>query len=366
MLVVRKKKGNVKRRVKKRSVYKRKALGASLGQKVVKELHPFTLAHVNPFDRNCFEARVPDQSTAPSSAFFLYDTTELTTTLTNATACVCAPWTTKYLVGADNTIGATSWNWFAAFGSTTSYSKLATMQAQYELIRPVAHGVRLSCPLSPQTVTGYTHVCLYPMSNYNDATFQFPTSVSQMQDCPFYQRFTLAQLIANPITLVNKFSDQCAFDYRDPNDSGTATTTGTDYHNFGWMVIVIATTGHPSGSIPLNVENICHMEGQATRGQLSGDLTSERYRPTVMAGTSEYAATASPVQPGSNNTSSSIMSRVFNKLNQCAIEDAVPFLIRGLGNVYSSSRTQPGSNARRVITDGIYIYFILKMYLILK
>lgn len=353
MLVVRKKRSYKKKPTKRRGGLRSRRLGAPPISKIMKELHPFTLAHVNPFDRNSFEARVPDQSTAPSSPFFMYDTFEVTTVSTNAACVVAAPWTTKYLVEAYNQVGAASWTWYASFAQTNSYSKLSTMQAQYELVRPVAQGVRLSCGLSPQTVTGYTHVCLYPLSNYGDTTWEFPTSVSQMQDCPFYQRFTLAQLIANPVTVVNKYSDQCAFDYRAATDSGTPTATGTEYHNFGWMVIVIAVTGQPSGTTPLNVENICHMEGQAIRGTLSGDLTSERYRPTVMAGTSEYSATSSPVQPGTNETSGGIMSKVFNKLTQCAIEDAVPFIVRGFGNAYGTSRTQPGSNSRQLINGTV-------------
>lgn len=353
MLVVRKKR-TTKRKggYKRRSIRRGTRLGAPPPTAVYKSLHSFTLAHVNPFDRKCFDARVPDQSTAPSSPFYLYDTSDFSIAVGNSNCKIFSPWTTKYTVGMTY-VGPTSWAAPLDFvSSVTNYAKLSSMQSQYTLVRPVAHGVRLSCPLSPQTVTGYTHVCLYPISNYGDTTWQVPTSVSQMQDCPFYQRFTNAQLIANPITIVNKYSDEAAFRYRDVNDSGTGTATGVEYHNFGWMMIVVAVTGAPDGNA-IACENILHMEGQALSGNLSGDLTSEQWRPSVMAATSEYAANVSPVTAGTNETPSPIMAKATKFINQCASDIINPFITKAAISLVSSrfaANTQPGSNQRQLIT----------------
>jgi len=343
MLVVRKKRQIRRRRP--RKVLRRRRLGAPSKMSVNRSLHPFTLAHVNPFDRKCFDARVPDQSTAPSSAFFLYDTYELPTSTVNAAAFALTPWTGYYGVPGSNNTSTTAWTWTAGFANKQIYSKYTNVATQYTLWRPVASGARLSCPLSPQTVTGYCHVCLYPVTNYGDTTFEFPVNISQMQDCPFYQRFTLAQLIAKPITVINKFSDDSAFRYRDTGDYGTPTTTGTEYHNFGWMAIIIAVTGQPSGSTPLNIENICHGEGQGIVGQLSGDLTSEKFRPSVVAATAEYVADTSPVIEGDNETPSPLLNKVTNFIGKCAADITSPFIINSIGNLMSS-KTQPGSNLR--------------------
>lgn len=352
MLVVRKKKPAAKKKptTRKKTLVRRK-FGAAPAGTIIKSLHSFTLAHVNPFDRKCFDCRVPDQSTAPSSAFFLYDTLEMVSGGVNSVPYIFSPWNTKYAVGM-NTTSPTGWAAPADFVTNLqNYAKLSSMQSQYTLVRPVAHGLRLSCPLSPQTVTGYTHVCLYPISNYGDTTWQVPTSISQMQDCPFYQRFTNAQLIANPITIVNKYSDEAAFRYRDTNDSGTPVLTGTEYRNFGWMMIVVVVTGAPAATA-LAVENIVHMEGQALSGNLSGDLTSEQWRPSVMAATSEYAANVSPVTAGTNETPGPIIAKASRFIQQCAADIVSPFVTKAamsyITGRYGAS-TQPGSNQRQLI-----------------
>lgn len=345
MLVVRKKRSSRRKPSSKKRLRSRR-IGGVKRASVVKELHPFTLAHVNPFDRRCFDARVPDQSTAPSSAFFLYDTYELATNTVNAACFALTPWTGYFGLPATNNTSTTAWTWSAAFANKQIYSKYTNVAAQYTLWRPVASGARLSCPLSPQTVTGYCHVCLYPVTSYGDTTYEFPLNISQMQDCPFYQRFTLAQLIAKPITVVNKFSDDKAFVYRDTGDYGQATATGTEYHNFGWMAIIVAVTGQPTGTTALNIENITHGEGQAIVGQLSGDLTSEKFRPSVMAGTAEYVADNSPVIDGNNQTPAPVLNQVTEFLGKCAADITSPFIMRTVNNMMSSARTQPGSNLR--------------------
>jgi len=123
-------------------------------------------------------------------------------------------------------------------------------------VRPVAHGIRITCPISPTTIQGELHLCLYPMSQATGSTWALPVNVSQMQRLPSYKRVPLAELTQKPMIYVNKYMDDTAFRYFDPNDTFLGNLgSGTNAFDFGnqWCCIVIAIE-NPYGSVTNNLD----------------------------------------------------------------------------------------------------------------
>nr|UOF76694.1 coat protein [Cressdnaviricota sp.] len=310
-----KKRGKKRKSSRKRSSYGRRSSHRVPRTRAVVELHPYTLAQVNPFDRNCYDCRIPDANTAPSSPFFAYDELQMDMSTTNAYCVACIPHCQYYAIAATNNVDPSGWTWPAAFGGLNSQSKASSVTAQYTLARTVAHGIRISCGLSPTTVTGYVHVALYSLSDYGQTTWQYPTTIAQMTELPYYRRFTLAELTQGAVTISNKFNDISSRLYRDTSDTGKPTLTGTLYQwSQGWMSILVAVEGAPSGSRALVIESINHMEGQSKFSGLNQDGPAEPYSGPILDGTADYVARKDPVRKGDNNVSQAEKTGVMNAM----------------------------------------------------
>lgn len=254
--------------------------------------HPFLIANMNPFLPDAFNARVPDASTAPSSAVTLRDENQLTASAaTNLVSAFFQPnFNAAYVVATQVSSSAVSWGAsYAANG--TSWTRLSSFTSTYNLARPVAHGVRLSCPLPPTSAAGYVHIALYSMSTYGQATWEIPTTVAMMRDLPSYKKLTLASLTQNPVVVVNKFLDQTAFHYV---DSQCTEAQQSSYNQFqvphGWMGILVMVDGHGVTTPCLDYEVILHVEGQARFGTLNGDASPEPEHEEIVQATAAASA----------------------------------------------------------------------------
>jgi len=275
----------------------------------------YALAHVDPFDDRCRGIKIPDANTMPSVGLCISQETTMAVTSTNANAHAFIPSPGVFEVtAARKTEGTNSWGW--GF-STTSLDLLATSQNQsskyaaitagYDLVRTVAHGVRISCGLSPQTVTGFAHIAISSrptLSNFTDDWW--PKNVAEMSESTWYKRVPLATLTQRPLTVVNKILDTTATTYQSPRraftnegsgatevaSSMSATNASFDRDSLnGFATIVIAVEGAPSGSSPLVVETIMHLEALPRAvGLQSGSLAAPS-RPDVLAGVSHMAST---------------------------------------------------------------------------
>ncbi|UYD39143.1 MAG: capsid protein [Wigfec virus K19_259] len=232
----------------------------------------FVNAQINPFSADVYGVRCPDTNTAPSTALFSYDTYSLLAS-TNASSVALASChlfraNSAAFAVASNGASSSSWTWPAAFGGTTAIAQQATYENTLTGVRVLAHGVRISCPLTLLNTTGYVHVCLYPQNMYDKTTWSAPTTIASMNSLPGYKRMTLVSLIENPLIVVNKFTSSGAFNYRAPSDDNTGNSASV--HNVssiggGWMDILIAVEGYPAGAassttIPVVAENIIHYE----------------------------------------------------------------------------------------------------------
>ena len=315
-----------------------KKLGGTIRRKRGKiALHQFTLGQINPFDPDVKGVRVPDDNAAPSSAFFSYDENTITTSSTNACCSAFFPTASNYRVDSNNNIGTSSWTWGASFAGSYNSAQLSAITSTYNVTRPVAHGVRIYCPLAPTAATGYAHVCLYVFNTYGATTWALPTSISQMTELPYYTRISLASLTQTPYILTNKFCDMTAFRYTDAgsNDQGN-TSVGQFNIPHQWMVILIAVEGAPSTSACLSCESIIHTEGQTKAGGLNLDQRACPVSNRVMEQTSRVGQRTSPIHPDTPDGNAQALREGIQAVGNAARN--VAETIREVRAAYSDSR----------------------------
>jgi len=241
-------------------------------------LPKFMMAQIDPFHPDSYNVRVPDESTAPSSAFFLFDSINLATaSLGNAVARYFFP--SCHTVAVQSVeVNPQSWTWSGAYSNVINPARSVLAQTQYSVARPVAHGVKISCPMAPTSVTGFCHIALYTLDLYGNTTWALPTNVSQMTECPFYRRVTLASLTQNALIVVNKYLDQTAFRYIDTGSNEAFEAGKGSFHvPSSWMGIMVVVEGHSAAIVQsiVNVESIAHFEGQSKFGGLNTDGQAE-------------------------------------------------------------------------------------------
>lgn len=257
----------------------------------------FLKAQINPFSREAYGCKVPDFNTAPSSASFTFDQITPTTNLTNASCQLFLPFSSCLYATATNTVGADSWTWPAAYGGKSASSQETALIAQYGIYRPVAHGIRITCPKTMDTATGYVHVALYSPSCTTGTTWQLPTSVTHLSSCGYYRKISIQSLITKPVTIVNKFLDASAFQYADMAATISDAGTSLQYRQTfgGWCGILVAITGQPSGDTPIQIESIVHIEGQSLFSGQTRDGNAEPANMNLMEAVSETSGKVDPL-----------------------------------------------------------------------
>lgn len=270
----------------------------------------FLAAQVNPFDPQVRGVRVPDENTAPSSSFHTYDQCSIGALASTANGTesnrlsmiLFTPAVYQYGVVPTNNVDtntASQVTW-----STTSWTtgglipdKFTQVSAAYSVCRPVAHGIRICCPLKPTEAQGFLHIALMTVSmraqigpgDNNGAAVAVPNTISRMRELPHYRRVTLASLTQEPLVVTNRFLDQTAFRYSDvgTNDLATQTTPGGNHVPLSWMCILVAVESHnqTAGTSLAVVENITHYEGQSRPDALNQDDSPEPTEPDHFDGT---------------------------------------------------------------------------------
>lgn len=223
-------------------------------------LSRFIMAHIDPFSVDAVGCKVPDSNTYPSHGFPVSD--DWGTDTTDANGLIAKAYLPNLKASVVTHVSATghSWTWAPAFGGTYSSDKYANIVNQYEMYRPVAHGVRISCPAAVLSLTGQVHVAIVAVSQFASSTWEFPTSVAQLSNCLFYKRYSLSQLTQGGVTIVNKFLDCTSTRYIDV--ASTAIESGLDvtFQTNGWAAILVCVEGAPATSSVINAESILHCE----------------------------------------------------------------------------------------------------------
>ena len=254
----------------------------------------FLLAQADPFDPQCQGAKIPDANTVPSVGFPMTELTSLSTVAVGDVRC----W--GFMPGITNSIvastgGVASWTWAATFGGFSNWSKRSAVTNVFELSRPVAHGIRISCPNAPTTTTGFVHIAVAYESFNNISTWPWPTDVAGISGYQQYKRVTLASLTQSPLTIINKYTDETAFRYTSPDRTDAPSPGGTQSGSlefnipYSWGAILIAVEGAASTS-PLVIEQILHSEGiPKSSSFLMGGMAAP-YSPSILGATANMVA----------------------------------------------------------------------------
>lgn len=219
----------------------------------------FVLANIDPFNSNAEGAKIPDSNTYPSAVLKVEDETTTTSDATYGLAAQAwRPYPTGTRINA-TAASSNSWTWTAAYGGQGNSTRLSSITSNFSLVRPVAHGIRIYAPTAPTSTTGFLHVAIVAQSEAG-TTWAYPTSIAQMNNCMFYQRFPLAMLTQKSVTVVNKFLDASATRYVDPSFDLAAQATDLTFHTEGWAAIILVVEGAPVNTGAVVVEQIVHLE----------------------------------------------------------------------------------------------------------
>lgn len=257
-----------------------------------RSLPQYVVAHTNPFHEGALGVKIPDQNSAPSGTAVSYN--RISATIDNA----YGGWVSAfryhpmgYLVAASGVTSTTSFSWQAAFGGRTPLVNQSALASQYGAVRTAAWGIQLSCRQSLNNAQGTVHIAQIP-DILNGSTWEYPTSVAQMQACGGYKNIKLSQLCDKPHTEVGKFTDFTAFRYVDPGSADTG-APGV-FPVTGWTTIVVFVEGASLSTTVLEIDTIHHFEGLQSQGQGINPITqSAPFSPSLIAAVSYVADTIS-------------------------------------------------------------------------
>lgn len=275
---------------------RRRRTKRAVSRKVVKpKMTRFQVAQVNPFHQDAIGCKIPDANSMPSCAIQICDNVGVNADAVNGVACTAIrPFLTGTFV-ASTAAGATSWTWSALFAGQTNSTRRGSITSNFTLVRPVAHGVRVSSALSPNTVTGYVHVAIFSSEMYGETTWDFPTSVSQMSNGTIYKKIPLALLCGKSMTIVNRSIDFSSERYIDPSSDVAETATDNSFQTTGWGTVIIAVEGAPLSSACLQIENLIHFEGIPLKTGVADASPAAAYSPGAIRVTTDFVNRADAV-----------------------------------------------------------------------
>jgi len=256
-------------------------------------LTKYELGQVNPFDPQVNGVKIPDSNTQPSDTARSEDRWGLTSSA-SAGFAGCAAYLPNLTANTVNATGAgpSSWAWTGSFGGTTTSAQRPNYVSSFQAVRVAAHGIRISSPAAPTTITGFVHVCLYPISTSQAAaSWDFPTTISEMAQLPWYRRFTVSSLTQRSVTVVNKFIDSTATRYTDPTSDLVGTGSDTSFQfSGGWCGILVAYEGVPVSTNILSVENLVHYETLQKVGASGSQSPAAMYNVSELEDVSRIAS----------------------------------------------------------------------------
>jgi len=188
-------------------------------------------------------------------------------------------------------VDAATVNWGALLATNALNRRdITAFKTAFEATRSVAHAIRVCSQLAPTAATGFVHIGLSVESYHNatTATWQFPTTVNEMVGLAFYKRVTLASLTQSPLTVINKWIDDRAFQYQDSGQAAAISTTAgneiTSPFGWSWATIVVLVEGAPATPSPLSAEHLLLTESLPQKnGILIGTAAAPNSPGTISA-----------------------------------------------------------------------------------
>ena len=287
-------------------------------------LSQYQLSQIDAFDPRVVGVKIPDSNAAPSCGLMVSDDISLPVPGTTGFSCAFAfqPSTSTTMITAVPG-SANSWTWPVNFGGNTASQKFAAVNNNFDLFRPVAHGVRISSSLAATAATGFVHIAVYP-SRMTRGTWDFPLTLAAMADCMWYTRITVSSLTQTPYVIQNKFLDCTSQRYIDTNTStgrlgDNPSTAGQNFAGASnianeWCTVVIALEGANTTATlnnPISAETLVHYEALPAPLGVQAGGPAAAFDPRDMQGAAAISAQQNPVSPVSpEGQSSSILEGV--------------------------------------------------------
>lgn len=235
---------------------RRRAVPARRGLSMSK----FVYSQIDPFDVNTNGVKIPDSNTYPSTALRVDDEWTMTTDAVNGLALsVFNPHIVATRV-TGTAASASTWTFTAAYGGSNNSGRQSSIGSNFTSYRPVAHAIRLSCPVAATTAKGFVHVAIFAQSTFGHSTWTYPTSLTGLNNCMFYQRYPLSTLTQRYVTVVNKFLDCTSTRYLDTSSDGIEQSTDAMFQGSGWASIVVCVESANLSENSLVVESVSHIE----------------------------------------------------------------------------------------------------------
>lgn len=320
-------------------------------------LSQYQLAQIDVFDPRAVGVKIPDSNTTPSCGVLVSD--DINCPVPGAGNAVCyafQPSISTTMIASNNITGPTSWVWQTNFSGTQSSNKYGSIAANFDLFRPVAHGVRISSSLSSTAAQGFVHIAVYP-SRTTRSTWDFPTSIAAMADCMWYTRITTSSLTQTPYLVQNKFLDCTAQRYIDTNDgpgffhqgdnpSASTNTTRAGVFNVAneWCTILIALEGTAVGgslTVPISVETLVHYEALPAPGGVQAGGPAAQFDPRDLQGASAIGAQTNPVSPVTPGGAAS------------SIREGVAVAAQAAGNLLQDIGQSVAPTARQALVNAV-------------
>lgn len=267
-------------------------------QQAARRIPQFTMCQIDPFAPECFGAKVPDESTAPSSTAF--SRTQYPLSTGSGFGGCGAVFRYHPAAFAVDLIPASSTSWanHTAFAGTTATSNQLALASAYSEVRAVGFGIKLSTRLNYTTASGVVHIALVP-DILDKVTWNYPTGIGAMEYSPYYRRIPLADLIENEMLINGKYTDLTAFRYVDPAIPDFGPTSAV-FPSTGWLAIQVWYEGAINITNALDIEYIAQYEcfsqaSSTTLGVMSVSPASPS-SPAVMAATSYLIDATEPIK----------------------------------------------------------------------
>jgi hypothetical protein len=254
----------------------------------------FAIAQIDPFTKAAYGCKVNDESTAESIVAVSHNEVSMSTGNSyGGTGIVFMGDAVASYVGVGAVSSSTAWAYAASFANTTQASNITALQNNVAELRTVAWGLKINSRQSFTNASGVVHIAQVPVIfDSNSTTYQFPTTVAQMEYSSFYKRVPIADLIESELIVTGRYTDTSAFMYRDPNLLAYSNAATNSYiaTSTGWMAIVVWIEAPISTTNAIDVEQIVHYECMPKEtGGTAGILTATPaapHSPTIMAATS--------------------------------------------------------------------------------
>jgi len=250
---------------------------------------------LDPFDPVCLGAKIPDSNTIPSIANSDIDIVNFTTGA-SATELAAKAFRPQYTWGVVNGTPGASIGWGAAWSNNAANrSKRTAYIAAMELTRPVAHSIRLSCPLAPTDAMGFVHIGVATETQFGESTWQFPTTLAEVRGLQYYKRVTLASLTQTPLTVINKWIDDTAFRYSAATATMVEGAAASTFHtDASWGVIVVMLEGAPPITSVLSAEHLLLSEGIPKKDSVIIGSQAAQNSPAILSAVSTLSTSTEP------------------------------------------------------------------------